>query len=118
MCFTWTIPWKRFGWRYTSLASLADSVVKVRSKNAGPFWLTVDIFCGDRERFEQVAATLSDRQVAEVFGAEVQLVKRFAMPELAVLKFSLPRPTAQGAPEDRDMHGASWAALLGEIEVG
>lgn len=99
------------------LAKLADQVVKLRSKNAGPFWLTVDIFCGDAERFAEVSRRLGTDQVAAVFGTGAQTLKRFEMPELYVLKFSLPRPTVQGAPSDRDMHGASWAALLGEIEI-
>ena len=42
------------------MAELRTLVTKIRSKNAGPFWLTID---------------------------------------------------------DRDMHGASWAALLGEVEI-
>ena len=25
---------------------VADIALKVRSKNAGPFWVTVDVFCG------------------------------------------------------------------------
>lgn len=100
-----------------TLAKLSDCVEKVRSKNAGPFWLTIDIFCGDPERFAAVSAALDNRKVAGLLGAQVQLLKRFDMAELCVVKLSLPRPSIQGATEDRDMHGASWAALLGEMEL-
>jgi hypothetical protein len=99
------------------LARLGDAVKKLRSKNAGPFWLTVDIFCDTEEIFNEVASKLSTSQVATTFGADSQTVKRFDIEELHVIKFSLPRPTTQGAIDDRDMHGASWAALLADVEI-
>lgn len=94
-----------------------DIAEKVRSKNAGPFWLTVDIFCGSDTAFEQVRDRLQDTAVAALYGTEAQLIKRFDMPDLNVVKLSLPRPAVQGSVHDRDMHGASWAALLGEMEI-
>ncbi|MDA8746680.1 DUF4387 domain-containing protein [Litoreibacter sp.] len=100
-----------------TLARLSDHVQKVRSKNAGPFWLTIDIFCGTPEAYEFVVKNLTTAQVAEVFDTSVQNLKRFDIAELNVVKISLPRPTVQGAIHDRDMHGASWAALLSEVEI-
>jgi hypothetical protein len=99
------------------LPELRSLVTKIRSKNAGPFWLTIDIFCGSQAGFERVRRDLSTNRVAEVFGADGQDVKRFDIADLAVIKFSLPRPQTQGSAADRDMHGASWAALLGEVEI-
>jgi len=99
------------------MAELGRLVEKVRSKNAGPFWLTIDIFCGSAEVFERVRKSLSSDRVAALFGVESATLKRFEIPSLNVVKFSLPRPQVQGSPRDRDMHGASWAALLAEVEV-
>ena len=99
------------------MAELGKIVEKVRSKNAGPFWLTVDIFCGSSEAYQIVLQGLSTDRVANAFGKEVRDIKRFDIPSLNVVKFSLPRPTIQGSVDDRDMHGASWAALLSEIEL-
>lgn len=99
------------------LARLGDIVQKVRSKNAGPFWLTIDIFCGDSDVYDQVVNTLSTCQVAQVFDVATQEIKRFDIADLNVVKFSLPRPFIQGARMDRDIHGASWAALLAESEL-
>lgn len=99
------------------MPKLRDVAQKVRSKNAGPFWLTIDIFCGDTDAYMQVTEMLKTGQVAKAFAAEPQLIKRFDIADLNVVKFSLPRPTIQGARDDRDMHGASWAALLAEVEI-
>jgi hypothetical protein len=90
---------------------------KVRSKNAGPFWLTIDVFCGTPEAFTRVSRGLTTARVAALFGAVGQDVKRFDIPDLNVIKFSLPRPQIQGARADRDMHGAGWAALLAELDL-
>lgn len=98
----------------TALKDIAD---KVRSKNAGPFWLTIDVFCGTPDAFEKIVAGLDTRVVAKVFKTDPATLKRFDMPELNVVKFSMPRPAIQGTRADRDMHGASFAVLLGEVEV-
>jgi len=93
---------------------LSDLVLKVRSKNAGPFWLTIDIFCGSAQAFETVSSRLSTETVAKLYRAPVDAIKRFDIADLMVVKFSLPRPVVQGSREDRDMHGAGWAVLLEE----
>ena len=92
-------------------------VEKVRSKNAGPFWVTLDIFCGTEAAYRRVLGGLSTEAVAARFDTPVQLVKRFDMDDLRVVKISVPRPTIQGRADDRDMHGAGWAALLAEMVI-
>ena len=99
------------------MANLGQIVEKMRSKNAGPFWLTVDIFCGTPEAFTQVVSSLTTARVARVFATDEATIKRFDIEALRVIKFSLPRPSVQGAADDRDMHGASWAALLAELPL-
>ncbi|WP_417210465.1 DUF4387 family protein [Antarctobacter sp.] len=99
------------------MSKLADLVPKVRSKNAGPFWLTVDIFCGAPEVYARVSGGLDTGRVAQVFGTDPATLKRFDMPDLNVVKFSLPRPEIQGTIFDRDMHGASFALILGDIDI-
>lgn len=99
------------------MTRLADTVVKVRSKNAGPFWLTIDIFCGSPAAFARVRDGLATATVADAFRIEAQAIKRFELEDLHVIKFSLPRPYVQGRPADRDMHGASYATLLDDIEI-
>ncbi len=97
--------------------TLGEKVLKVRSKNAGPFWLTVDVFCGNRESYEWVSKNIATEQVAKLFHQPVETLKRFDIEDLNVVKFSLPRPVVQGSRSDRDMHGAQWAVLLAEMEI-
>ncbi|MGJ8625834.1 MAG: DUF4387 family protein [Sulfitobacter sp.] len=99
------------------MSALGTLVQKVRSKNAGPFWLTIDIFCGTDDAYSDVQTRLKTAQIAQALGANSQDIKRFDIPSLNVIKISLPRPTIQGSIQDRDMHGASWAALIAEMDV-
>ncbi len=102
------------------MTALKDIAQKLRSKNAGPFWLTVDIFCGTPEAYARVRDGLDTGTVAARFQvAPPDQLKRFDMPELNVVKFSLPpRPQVQGTGgADRDMHGASFAQVLADIEI-
>lgn len=99
------------------MAKLGDIAQKIRSKNAGPFWLTVDVFCGTAEAYQQVASGLSTARVATTYGVPLQTLKRFDIADLNVIKFSFPRPSTQGAVDDRDLHGASWSVLLRDIEI-
>jgi hypothetical protein len=80
--------------------------------------VTVDVFCGTSDVFEQVRLELRSEAVAALFQQPTQLIKRFDIADLNVIKFSFPRPVTQGARTDRDMHGAQWAILLSELQVG
>jgi len=100
------------------MAKLGDLDVKIRSKNAGPFWITADIFCKSRPVFHIVKSALSKETLASCLFVEADSLLRFEIDKLYVLKFSLPRPNVQGSRKDRDMHGAQLAVRLAEIELG
>lgn len=99
------------------MALLRDMAEKVRSKNAGPFWLTIDIFCSAHVPVEEISALLPTEHIADLFNADPSQVQRYEQPAIGVLKFSIPRPTIQGTRDDRDMHGASFAILLEELDL-
>lgn len=99
------------------MPQLRDLTRKVAAKNAGPFQVTVDVFCGSAEAFARVAPALDTGEVARLFGVQPQLLRRFDIPDLSVIKFSFPRPVVQGSRFDRDMHGAQYATLLEEIDL-
>ncbi|KNG93268.1 DUF4387 family protein [Pseudaestuariivita atlantica] len=99
------------------MARLGDVAVKVRSKNAGPFWVTIDIFCGSAKAFDRVRAAITAERAAEVLQTPTQTLKRFEIPDLKVVKLSIPRPAVQGTVADRDMHGAALGALMAEVEI-
>jgi len=93
---------------------LRDAVVRVRSKNAGPFWVTIDVFCGSKETLAGVMQDFSADRIAQLVSQPVESIKLFEVSDLGVLKISFPRSVVQGCREDRDMHGAQYAHLIAE----
>lgn len=96
---------------------LGELVVNVRSKNAGPYWVTVDVFCGNEIVYAQMRTLLTKAFVASLYQQPEDTLKHFEMSDLHVLKFSFPRPVVQGNRYDRDMHGAQYSVLLSELEI-
>lgn len=91
-------------------------IAEVRSKNAGPFWLTVDIFLADHDTYTRVLASPATmpQTYAGIYGVDPHQVRVFALEQLNAIKVSFPRPGHQGSPAERDMHGGQqYVPLLG-----
>ena len=99
------------------MSTLGEKVSRIRSKNAGPFWITIDIFCGKKEVYKDVCMNLDNSKIANLLRVKGQDLKRFDIEQLNVIKFSFPRKIPQGHILDRDMHGAQIAVLLSEMEI-
>ena len=99
-----------------NLSTLGEKVKKIRSKNAGPFWITIDIFCGDKKIYEDVCKKLKNSKISSLLMISEQDLKRFEIDNLNVIKFSFPKKIIQGDIFDRDMHGAQLAVLLSEMK--
>ena len=98
------------------MSALGEKVSRIRSKNAGPFWITIDIFCGKKEVYKDVCMNLDNSKIANLLRVKGQDLKRFDIEQLNVIKLSFPRKIPQGHILDRDMHGAQIAVLLSEME--
>jgi hypothetical protein len=95
-----------------TLGQVADLV---RSKNAGPFWMTIDVFLANHDDYLRVVgSSLTDPlTIAATYHVDSDSVRIFRLPALNIVKVSLPRPVVQGALADRDMHaGQQYVALL------
>jgi hypothetical protein len=101
------------------MTKVRDACEHVRSKNAGPFWITMDLTFLDSAAFERYAKStaLAPAAIGRLFDVDVAQVKHFAVPELCVLKISYPRRKPQGGPLERDMHGGQQYVRLLDIEL-
>lgn len=99
--------------------TLADACHEVRSKNAGPFWVTIDVFVKDAADYAIVAdpAFLDERRIAELYRVDVEDVRMFRLPDLRVVKASFPRPVPQGSLRDRDMHSGQHHVPLAVLPL-
>ena len=100
------------------MAETVDDVCRhVRSKNAGPFWITLDLSFADQAAFDRYAFAPQLRLAAigALFDVDPAQVKHFAVPELRVVKISYPRRHAQGGAVERDMHGGQQYIRLLDV---
>jgi len=96
------------------MTRLTDVCRYVRSKNAGPFWITVDLFFKDRESFDRWihSPSLQAEGLARHLGIDEATLRLQPLPELSTLKFSYPRRVPQGGRFERDMHGGQQYVQL------
>jgi hypothetical protein len=86
--------------------TIADLALEVRSKNAGPFWVTMELFMRGATGYATVAdpAYLDAPVIARLYNVAADTIQIFRIPELNVVKISFPRPVVQGSLRDRDIH--------------
>jgi len=99
--------------------TVQDLAHEVRSKNAGPFWVTMELFMKDADGYAVVAdpGFLDEQRVAELYRVDATTVQLFRIPELNVVKISFPRPVSQGSLRDRDMHMGQHHVPLAGLRV-
>lgn len=98
---------------------LATLATLIRSKNAGPFFLTFDILFDDEEDYQLVKASqrLNEQTFATLYSCPVETVRFFACDNALAFKFSIPRPLPQGDLGDGDLHGGQQFPPLMSIEI-
>lgn len=98
---------------------LMDLARVVRSKNAGPLYLTFDIMFETEADYARglAAKGLGADAVAGLYGVSSNAVAIIPYPTALAIKITLPRPAAAGGPRVRDVYGAQQHVPLLEIDV-
>lgn len=94
---------------------LGELAATVRSKNAGPFWTTVDLFFPDDRAYRRAAreGVITAEIIAAIYRIDPAGVRIFRLPALHAVKISYPRPVPQGSVADSDIHsGQQYIPLL------
>ncbi|MGF6573556.1 hypothetical protein ABH945_005677 [Paraburkholderia sp. GAS333] len=101
------------------MVRLKDIAKACKSKNAGPFHITLDIMFDDRSLFEKVreSGVITAERIAALYQVEVGQVRFTEYPPALAWKATLPRRIASGAIGDTDIYGAQQHAPLLDIEV-
>jgi Domain of unknown function (DUF4387) len=96
--------------------TLGELALEVRSKNAGPFWMTLEAFMPDEETYRIADALITPELISDLYQVAPASLQIFRIPELHVVKVSFPRPVVQGSLHDRDMHaGQHHVPLAGMV---
>ncbi len=94
---------------------LKDIANVIRSKNAGPFELTLDILLKDQEMFEQLksADIINKKMIADLYRiSQEDVISIVYFPNAKAIKATIVRPFPSGALGERDVYGAQQHAPL------
>lgn len=99
---------------------LYDLAAVLRSKNAGPLYITFDIIFDEARTFSRVAdsGVLTPALIASLYDLPAGEVQIVPFPAAYAIKITIPRkgPTS-GAPGDRDVYGAQQHLPLVDILI-
>ena len=101
------------------MPKLRDVCRHVRSKVAGPFWVTIDLFFDGEENYRKYHdnAAIQPIALAKIYGTDPNLVAIYSVENLKMVKVSFPRATPQGGIVERDMHSGQQYVDLLEVEM-
>ena len=95
--------------------ALKDLAVVIRSKNAGPYELTLDVLLRSEEMFCKMrdAEVINKKTIAELYRLpEEDVLSIIYFPNALAIKATIVRPLPSGALGERDVYGAQQHAPL------
>lgn len=98
---------------------LKDVANVIRSKNAGPYELTLDVILKEREMFNKLKAAdiINAEVIARLYKIPVTDVLSIVyFPNALAIKATIVRPLASGNMGERDVYGAQQHAPLVNFE--
>jgi len=101
------------------MAKLRDLAKVCKSKNAGPFEVTIDLMFETREIYDQVVKSgiINERLFARLYGVDAKDVLYTPYPAALALKGTIPRRISSGDVGDTDVYGAQQHAPLLDVEI-
>ena len=96
---------------------LIDYTKILRSKNAGPLFITFDLMFDDDYKFEHVKKNLRAEAVARAYDVKEKDVVIVAFDIVRSIKITFPRTYISGDFLDTDIYGCQMHVPLGDIEI-
>lgn len=98
---------------------LIDYTKMLRSKNAGPLWLTMDLGFENAAMMQKILDTgvLNTDTIARLYGVPADQVKIIPYPVVNAIKITIPRIHPSGALLDSDIYGCQQHMALANLEV-
>ena len=98
---------------------IRDIAKACKSKNAGPFELTLDVVFDERDMYERVRATgvLGPELFARLYKVRPEDVLFTEYPAGNAFKATIPRLVPSGDVGDTDVYGAQQHAPLLDVEI-
>ena len=102
------------------MSKLVDLAKVLRSKNSGPYAVTLDVLFDDAGKYRRVkdSGVLTPKSIAKLYGLKPEDITDFVWFDAALgLKVTYLRSVASGTVGDRDVYGSQQHAPLMGIDI-
>lgn len=101
------------------MSKLAKLARVLRSKNAGPLFLTIDIMFDKKEIYQSVirSGRLNQKLISRLYHIDEEKVAIINYPAAYSIKVTIPRKVISGDIGDTDIYGAQQHAPLLDLEI-
>lgn len=101
------------------MTRLRDIAKLIRTKNAGPFTLTMDVMFADTRSYQHVvdSGAINKAVMAEFFRVPEDKVRIFNYLPGNAIKVTVPRTVISGNPEDTDLFGGQQFGPLVDLQI-
>ncbi len=96
---------------------LIDIANILRSKNAGPLYITFDLMFDEKEKMQIVLNSLKKEQIAKAYNVELSDITIIPYEIVNSVKITFPRKHISGSVYDDDVYGCQQHIALGNIEI-
>ena len=99
------------------MKKLIDYTKILRSKNAGPLFITFDLMFDSSEKMEYVCKNLTKEMVAKAYSVDKDDVSIIKYAVVNSIKITFPRKNISGSLNDDDIYGCQQHVPLSQIEI-
>lgn len=100
------------------MKKLIDYTKILRSKNAGPLYITFDLIFNTREDMIYVSRRLTKEQISKAYDVPVEKIDVIVYEVVNSIKITFPRKNISGSLNDNDVYGCQQHKPLAELEIG
>lgn len=96
-----------------------DIAFVCRSKNAGPFQVTIDLMFSDLESYRKVlhSKVFTPEIIGKLYDITPAQIAIKTFESIRTIKVVLPRRHGSGSPQDTDVYGSQQHFPLGNLDV-
>lgn len=99
------------------MKKLIDYTKILRSKNAGPLFITFDLIFNTREDMAYVSARLTKDDISKAYDVSVEKIDIIPYAVVNSIKITFPRKNISGSLEDNDIYGCQQHVPLANILI-
>jgi len=98
---------------------LIDLATILRSKNAGPLYVTFDIMFDNQDNYERVkrAGVLTKELISKIYDVDAKDVSIIMYDIVTSLKITIPRKEISGSLMDMDVYGCQQHVPLANVMI-